>query len=178
MLYAAVLLVLTAICAVAGIITCAPIVFAWLKARQSDSPTPNSQQAIPSTKRWAFVLAISSLALVFSFYGLIRVYQHKELPAATGARIVWQKPISSEDPRFPFGWEVGIQTDESYNEPAQLFIACDGDIGDAHGVRLVNGGDLQAVNEVSSRRFQHQMASATVETRRYSDCPILFKDQN
>ena len=103
---------------------------------------------LSKSKKWVLVWAATFLLISMgsAAYGFYLV-AHRPQPSSTGVHIAWQKPIASADPRFPFGLEVGVEPEEDYNEPAQVFIVCNGDIGDAHGIRLLNGGDLQAVNE-------------------------------
>jgi hypothetical protein len=100
-----------------------------------------------SSVRWWLLLLIAVLGFVGSITGLILHAVDKPIASSTDVQIVWQKPITSADPRFPFGLEIGIETEKEYTEPAQLLVTFDGDIGDAHGIKLLKGGDLQAVNE-------------------------------
>lgn len=49
-------------------------------------------------------------------------------PILTGIRIASQKQVSSDDPNFPFGLEVVVQTDVDII-PVKLAILCDGPVG-------------------------------------------------
>ena len=53
-------------------------------------------------------------------------------PILSGIRIASQKQISSDDPSFPFGLEVVIQTDVDII-PVKLAVLCDGPIGKGEG---------------------------------------------
>lgn len=120
---------------------------AWL-TRSKVSEIPMTEAPIQNRKR---KLIAALLLFAFSFastsYGFYLLAKKPKSPIPTGIYIAYQKAIPSADPQFPFGLEVGIQTDEEYTQPAQLFIMCDGDIGRGHGIKLVNGGDLEAVDE-------------------------------
>src|SRR5437899_10018029 len=77
-------------------------------------------------KAW-IALGVSAVSLVAISADLYYHVKPRIVTVGTGTHIAWQKPIHSDDPRFPFELEVGIQTDEEYFEPAQLFIMCDGE---------------------------------------------------
>ena len=61
-----------------------------------------------------------------------------EPPIMTGIRIASQKRIPSDDPKFPYGLEVVIQTDANI-EPVAIAVTCSGRIGKANA-GFSNGG--------------------------------------
>lgn len=63
---------------------------------------------------------------------------HPQLQPFSNARVVSQKGFSSDDPLYPFGMELTIETDRAI-APVAFVVACDGDIGMGQAVLRSNG---------------------------------------
>lgn len=63
---------------------------------------------------------------------------HPQLPSFSNVRVVSKRGFSSDDPLYPFGMELTIETDRAI-EPVAFVVACDGDIGVGQAVLRSNG---------------------------------------
>jgi hypothetical protein len=97
-------------------------------------------------KKWRLIVV--GLLFGTSFAGFSYLYAHK--PTETGMRITSQKAFPPSDPNWHFGLEVQIETELDRATPTEIFLICDGDIGDGHGKFLKTG-------EFSPQPASHQV---------------------